>query len=300
MKRGKLFIECILKGEKLNYLIGYLENKKIAVYKLLELDGNRCKVTLDYVDRHKFFAISKNMCYNITNIKYRGVYAPLVLAYKNIGVVIGALLFAIVIALSSDYILRIETVGSGSYFSSEILFISKQYGLDKYKRFSEADVVSLKQALLSQNPELSFVSIQKNGNVVTINSAKQKDGSEILGKNQTDLVCDVNGVVESISVLRGTPLVSVGDCVCKGVPLIGAYITGREDKIFPTYIVGRVTVLEEKVKIFKLERVDENAVKTAEAIAKFAENDEVVYIESQIKDGGVEIKLKIRHVITGG
>ncbi len=300
MKRNKLYIIVTLTGSKLNYLIGYLENKGINVYNYKEISQTKCSVTIDYLDKRKFFAISKNMCYNITNIKYKGIYAPFVLAFKNLGVVLGCLAFIIAVYLSSDYILRVDTVGSGSYFTNEILSISKEFGVDKYKRFSKVDATSLKNYLLSSNSELSFVSIEKKGNVVIINSIMQKGESEPLSKEQKDLISGVNGVVESISVLRGTSLVSVGYKVTKDTALIGAYILGRDEKIFPTYVVGRVTVLEEKVKFYKTQYIDDDTLKTVEAIARFSENDEVAFSEAVVKDGGIEVKLTVRHIIIGG
>ncbi len=300
MKRNKLYIAVTLTGSKLNYLIGYLENKGINVYNYKEISKTKCSVTIDYLDKRKFFAISKNMCYNITNIKYKGIYAPFVIAFKNLGVVIGCLAFIIAVYLSSDYILRVDTIGSGSYFTNEILSISKEFGVDKYKRFSKVDVKSLKNYLLSSNSELSFVSIEKKGNVVIINSIMQKGESEPLKKEQKDLISGVNGVVESINVLRGTPLVSVGDKVTKDTALIGAYILGRDEKTFPTYVVGRVTVLEEKVRFYKTQYIDDDTLKTIEAMARFLENDEVAFSEATIKDNGIEVKLTVRHIIIGG
>ncbi len=300
MKRNKLYIVITLRGSKLNYLIGYLENKGINVYGYKEISKTECLVTIDYLDKRKFFAISKNMCYNITNIKYKGIYAPFALAFKNLGVVLGCLFFIITVYLSNDYILRVKTVGSGSYFTNEILSISKEFGVEKYKRFSKVNTTSLKNRLLSSNSELSFVSIEKRGNVVIINSVMQNGESEPLKKERKDLTSGVVGVVESISVLRGTPLVTVGEKVNKDTALIGAYVLGRDEKTFPTYVVGRVTVLEEKVRFYKIEYVDDDMVKTVEAIARFNESDEVASSEATVKEGGVEVKLTVRHIIIGG
>ena len=300
MKKGVLYAEYVIKGEKIRYLLGYLENKKIPVYKFLQIDDKNAKITIDYVDRHKFFAICKNMCYNIKKVKYKGFLAPLVLAFKHIGVVVGAILFIFNVYLMNDYILKIECTGSGSYFANEFISLSKDYGVDKYKRFSKADINGLKHTLLSTNPHLSFVSIEKSGNILIINSVMQKCELDTLNKNANDLVSEVKGVVESVNVLRGTPLVKKGDLIDIGTPLIGAYITGKEDKTYPTYIVGRITVLEEKLKFYKLEYINDDIIKTIETISKFNENDEVVSVKSTVKDGVVEVLLTVRHIVIGG
>ena len=300
MKRNVLYVEYLLNGDRLKYLLGYLENKKIPVYNFLEIDGKNAKITIDYIDRYNFFAICKNMCYNIKSVKYKGLLSLFVVALKNIGVVIGAILFALTIYLSQDYILKVECKGSGSYFANEIISISKDYGVDKYKKFSNIDTLGLKHALLSTNPNISFVTIEKSGNKLIINSVMQKNEPESLGQNVKDVISEVKGVVESVSVLRGTPLVNKGDIIDIGTPLIGAYITGKEDKTYPTYVVGRITILEERTKFYKCLYIDDDTVKTIEPISKFNENDEVVTIKSTVKEGGVEITLIVRHIVVGG
>ncbi len=298
MKKGKLLCEFTIKGSNLKYLLGYMQNKKIGVLNFLEIDGLNAKVLIDYTDRRKFFAICKNMCYNIKNVKYKGILSPFVIASKNIGLIIGIFLFILSALYFNDYILRVDV--GGNYYESEILSVSKDYGVDKYKKFSKADILGLKQKLLSLNPDVSFISIEKKGNTLNINVISSSNNETVLNKNSIDLVSPVKGKIESISVLRGTALVSLGQDVLVGTPLIGAYMVGKEDKIFPTYIVGRITVLEEKVKFYKITNVEGDAIKTIEAIAKFNENDEVVSIKSNIKNDGVEIVLTIRHVIVGG
>ena len=300
MNRGNLCAEYLISGEKIKYVLGYLENKKVPVYKFLEIDSKRAKITIDYIDRYKFFAICKNMCYNIKKVKYKGFLAPLVLAFKNLGIVIGAILFALTIYFSQDYILKIECTGSGSYYQNEIISLSKDYGVDIYKRFSKADLTGLRRTILSTNPDITFVSVEKSGNKLIINSVMQNGELDSLIKNANDIVSEVKGVVESVNVLRGTPLVKKGDLVDIGTKLIGAYITGKEDKTYPTYIVGRITVLEEKTKFYKCLYIDDDTVKTIETISKFNENDEVISVKSMVKDGGVEVKLTVRHVIVGG
>lgn len=298
MKKKALFCEYTVNGGTLKYLIGYMQNKNIGVLNYEEIDDKTSKVLIDYTDRRKFFAICKNMCYNIKKVKYKGSLSPFIVAFKNIGIIIGILLFIISALYFNDYILRVDV--GGSYYASEIISISKDYGVDKYKRFSKADIPSLKQKLLSLNPNISFISIEKKGNTLNINVVSSQKNDTLLNKNVKDLLSPVKGKIESVSVLRGTALVEKGQSVEIDTPLIGAYTLGKEDKIFPTYIVGRITILEEKVKFYKLSSVNEDNLKTIEAIAKFNENDEVVSITSRMVDGGIEVLITIRHVIVGG
>lgn len=297
MKRNLLYLEIAVKGNNVKYLLGYLQNKNVDIYEC-KVSEEKVKITIDYNDRRKFFAICKNMCYNTISVKYKGVLSPFIIAFKNIGLIIGIVLFIFSVINFNDYILSVD-VGD-NYYESEIISVSKDYGVDKFKRFSKADIVGLKNKLLSLNPDVSFISIEKCGNILKINVVNGSNQEEVLNQNVKDLVSPVNGVVDSVNVLRGTPLVEVGQRVDVGTPLIGAYTLGKEDKVFPTYIVGRIAIKEEKVKFYKTLYINDDVIKTVETIARFNENDEVIDIKSTVKGDGVEVLITVRHIIVGG
>lgn len=295
MKRGTLRCVFTVKGRNLNYLPEYLHLKNVSVYGFNLISQDLCKLTIDYIDRRKFFAISKNMCYNVKKVSYKGLLSPIYTIVKYLGLSIGVLLFSLSTLFLNGYIYDIECTGSGSCYKSEIISLAKEYGVYKGARYKTADVYSLKLKLLSYKDRLSFATIEKRGNVVVIKTELSNTELKPLGKNVEDLTCQVDGVVESVSVLRGTALVSVGDKVLKGTPLIGAYSIGKEEKTYPTYIVGRVTVIEEKVKFFKSDKFDENTLKTFVGVAKFLETNEVITYETKTDNKGVYVILKIRH-----
>lgn len=296
MKRGVLRCVYTVKGRNLNFLPEYLHLKNVSVYGFILKGEDSCKLTIDYVDRRKFFAISKNMCYNIRKVSFRGLLSPIYTIVKYLGVSIGVLLFTLNSFYLNGYIYRIDLTGSGSCYKSEIIALAKEYGVYKGARYNKADISSLKLKLLSYKERLSFVSIDKRGNVVVINTELANSELNPLDKNTQDLVCDVDGIVESVNVLRGTALVNVGDRVSKGSILIGAYAVGKEDKTYPTYVVGRVTVIEEKIKFFKSNKFDENTLQTFLGVAKFLEDKEVVSHEIKTDKKGVYVILKVKHV----
>ncbi len=295
MKRGLLRCVYTIKGRNVNYLPEYLHLKNVSLYSFKNYGEDSCKLCIDYQDRRKFFAISKNMCYNIKKVSYRGLLSPIYTTLKYIGLSIGILLFSLNSFFLDGYIFEIDCIGSGSCYKSEIIKLAEEYGIKKGARYSKADVTSLRLKLLSHKDRLSFVSIDKRGNLVVINTVLSNTDTETLDKNVNDLLCTVDGEVESISVLRGTPLVNVGDRVTKGTALIGAYTTLKDGTEYKTYIVGRVTVIEEKVKFFKSDKFDENTLKTFVDIAKFLENSEVISHKTNTDKNGVYVTLKIRH-----
>ncbi len=296
MKRGLLRCAYTVKGVKMKDLPIYLHQKNVAIYGYKQKQENIFIVTIDYQDRRKFFAISKNMCYNILKVNYRGLLSPVYTTLKYIGVSIGVLLFTINCFTLNDFVYDVDCTGSGSLYKNEIISIAKDYGIYKGAKYSKANVDLLRLKLLSHKERLSFVSIEKRGNTVIINSMVSNTELGTLEKNVQPITCTIDGVVESAIVLSGTLLVNVGDKVKGGTVLIGAYTVGKDEVEYPTYVVGRVTVIEEKVKFFKSNKFDDDTIKNFISIAKFLQDNEVVSCTTKTDANGVYVILNVRHV----
>ena len=250
MKRGLIRCVYTLQGNNLNYVSGYMKNRNIPLYNAVYLSDNLIKITIDFCDRRKFFAI--------------------------------------------DY------TGSGSIISREISKTISDNGASVYGRFSKINLSNLENEVLLSNKNLSFVSIKKQGNRLIVNSNLSSSEPIIQDKNTVGLYSNVTGVVEKINVLRGTPLVKVGDAINNGDILIGAYITDKNGEKYDTYIVGSVYVIEEKTVFIKASNVDEKALNKILKILEFNETLEVVEKSGEVVEGGVNVKMKIRHVLIGG
>ena len=87
MKSGKIRVEFTIKCDNNAHLITSLHRKGISIL-YIEQKNDIIKLVVDYKAYNKVFAICKNMCYNILNIKYKGLLSPFFIAYKNIMVTI--------------------------------------------------------------------------------------------------------------------------------------------------------------------------------------------------------------------
>ena len=92
MKRGRLFERYRVDGAVGFGLIDRLKSQKIGVYDLV-FGQNATTFSIDSRDSKKFFAISSNMCYNITRIKYYGKVSPVKFLAQKIGLVLAFSLF---------------------------------------------------------------------------------------------------------------------------------------------------------------------------------------------------------------
>ena len=68
MKRGKLFVKIKATGDGAERIaVAAMERKIFA--KNVKYVKNGCFLTIDAVDEQKFFAISRNMCYNVEKVR---------------------------------------------------------------------------------------------------------------------------------------------------------------------------------------------------------------------------------------
>lgn len=300
IKRGLLRAEYKIKGEKLRYLPEFLHRKKVSVYNFKLLSESECLVTIDFTDFRKFFAICKNMCYNKLIVSYKGVLSPFIVALKRLGLVVGAILFVISILLFSDMVLQVKVTGSGSCFESQVKSVVSSYGVNKYTAFSTIDFKDLESEILSKNPRLSFVTVKKQGNILVVDCAFNSSEPSVLGKNTSDLTSSYNGTVEEIVVLRGTPLVEVGSTVKVGDKLVGAYLLGKDEIEYQTFVLARVKILEKTEYFYKCNEYTEQNLSIAYALAEFNINGEIKEKAHSYKEGGILVTVTVRRTVYGG
>ena len=221
----------LVEGLNLDRLINTAKNSGLILENIKKTSNRRLIVSLSLRDSKKFFALSKELCYNIKKIKQFGKTLPLLKAYQRLGVVIGAVLFVALSCFFNDLIYGFSFSGSGSVYEREVLYYLNELGVKPYSRFSDFDFEKIEDQILSKNKNLSFVSIKKHGNRLDIESSLATDNVERLNGNVYSVISEVDGVIEKINVYRGTALVKKGDFVKKGDVLVDGYMTIKEQVV---------------------------------------------------------------------
>ncbi len=300
IKKGFLRAVYNVKGEKIRYLPEFLHRKNINVYEFVYKSEKECIVTIDFLDTYKFFAICKNMCYNKKIIKHKGVLSPITFIISKTGFIIGGILFVILSALFNNLLLDVKVTGSGSCFEEQTKQIVYEQGATKYSWFSKLDYKEIERQILTQNPRLSFVAVKKQGNILVVDTVLSSSEPSILGKNTSDLVAEFDGVIEDITVLRGTALVTKGQQVKAGDKLVGAYLLGKEGEEYKTFVLARVKILKNTEYFYRCDGKSEIDVSVAYALAEFNESGEIKEKRHEIVDGGIKVILTVRRTIYGG
>ena len=144
------------------------------------------------------------------------------LVKRNMGLLIGCILFAVLCSLADYPVLKIDVVGSGAYYQREVLALLSESGVSVGKRFDGKTSPELTAKILTLE-NVSFCSIQKNGNTLRVEVQIASPGQYPVGGEA--LRAGADGRVYSLTVLRGKALVAVGDEVIAG----DALVTGESE-----------------------------------------------------------------------
>ena len=239
MTRGKLFYRYEIVGTEDFCLIERLYLQKIAVFDV-EFHKNKIILSIDSCDYKKFFAISRNMCYNIRRIKYYGKVSPIKFLQKRIGITLCFAFFLVFSVVFDGFITKIEYTADGKYIAPTIDAVLKENGV-KENSFLKINLKSLENAVYTADSRISFVSIEKRGRKLLVETHLASQKTEPIDTKKQAIVSTVAGEIVAINLLGGTAKVKVGDVVQKGSLLIDGYYD-YGDQIVKTYALGEVLI----------------------------------------------------------
>ena len=221
----------LVEGLNLDFFINAVKKRGVTLYDVKKIANKRLILSVNFLERRKFFAIAKEMCYNIKKVGEKGKARHLLSAYRSLGVVVGCMVIALVAIFTSNYILSFSFTGSGSLYERQAKDYLYSNGVKPFTRFSDFDLNTLENGLLSNLSGVSFVSVKRSGNRLVVEMALSNEKPKTLDGNVFAMYAQVDGVVESIKVYRGTQVVSVGDFVKSGDLLVDGVAVINEQSV---------------------------------------------------------------------
>ncbi len=232
MKRTQLTVESLSAQRALDKLV----RENIPVFSARKTQKNTITFEVASKDLEKVFAILRGSCYNVSKVRFRG----LTLLYKKclgaIGLLIGAVLFCLLVVGAQTRILKIEVVGSGEYYKSQILSVLEESGV---KRFSQKpENTALLSAQILSLPRVSYCSFKCEGGILTVDVRVNEEYATLPIE---PLLAPAKGKVEELTVVRGMPRVNVGDTVEEGQTVVdGVALYGERERA--VVVIARVKV----------------------------------------------------------
>lgn len=284
------FIRYRIVGVNQNYLLNLLKRNGISLYKIVKKEKNITELSIEFNEKQKFFAITENLCYNITRIGEYGFLYPLISLSKKIGVVIGLVVFAVIVVLADKIVFEIDYTGTGALYKNQAEALLADCGIKKYSVITTSSLRTAENKILSSSDKFSFVSLKKSGGRLKVNLTAAKFSGQVLDTSKKQVVSSADGVVESVKVYRGTAVVGVGDTVKIGDVLIDGYNIIKDARV-ETFALGTVTVITEKTFVFSGEPNQEESMLI---LAKENVGEEIIDENCTYTDGEYTVKFTCR------
>lgn len=262
----------------------------VCVYDAEKIGAGKLRFRVKSKDLRKIFAIFPRSCYTIRIIRYERLKRAAEFIRKRAALCVAALAFALLCGFSDFFVLRVRFEGSGSHYADDAMPLLAQAGLRAFSPYSEEKAKSAERALYSL-PSVSFCAVEKDGPVVTV--TLEVNAEVPVKEMQAQLLSPAAGKVEQITVIRGSALVSEGDEVEKGQPLVTGHTeTGEGENVHSreTYPVAWCTLLCGGVFEYESAEISPDAEERARTGALLSAAGEVTDIViSATEQGGVYI-----------
>ena len=137
------------------------------------------------------------------------------------GLVVGLILTAALLLLSSLFIWRIDIRGNERLSRGQILRALADSGVDVGCFWPRMDVEKVRGCMLQRLPEIGWMTVNVSGSRAVVVISERLPKPEIYRESGcVDLIAEKDGLIRRISVLAGTPHAEPGQPVTKGQMLI--------------------------------------------------------------------------------
>ncbi|MBQ8291623.1 MAG: sporulation protein YqfD [Clostridia bacterium] len=268
-----------------------LKRAGISAYKAKKTQKNCIELDIKRKDVEKVFAIFPRVCYNKNaNTTYSAEKLGSVGAakwlgfFKNrTGFLLGALLFAGISLYADTVVFGIDFIGS-SVYAREAEAALEAYGIKPFARYKTGseDLIAAKLLRLDS---VEYCSVQKRGHRVCVEMRLTDFYTP--EKSRGDMVAARSGTLLALTVLKGTPLKSVGDEVKAGETLVGGYVETANGERTETLCIARVRIACTYEAL--VEAADEEA---AFAKAYLEIDGDISQKEISPKEGGYHVTIR--------
>ena len=265
------------------HAVDKLARRGISVYNVEKLSPKCLKFRAKCKDRKKIFAIFRGSCYTVSRGKSVGLKRLADAVLLRPGMVAGAALFFALGLAGTFFVMDIRVEGSGARYEERAVQILHENGLHAFAPFSEKKAAQAGAALLKL-PGIVFAEVEKSGYVVTVTLEESADA--LLPARKTELKAAAGGEIESLTVLRGTPLVKAGETVAEGQVLVGGFFETEEGERKDTFAVARASILHSYTGEFESGEKSEAAQARAVAAANMIAGGEPVDHTCTVRGSG--------------
>ena len=231
-----------MKNSLKNFLVGYL---------IVELQGRNFVGLINYLARNDYeiwdietksdklyfkvsrndFSVVKEICLKrgckVLVIKQEGISFYLGQLRKRKGLVLGFFLVVFLLHFSSYFLFTVSIAGTKELEKESIRETLTELDVKRGRLKAKIDKEEIEKKLLAEHSLLTWVNLHYQGTELQV-KVVEKEQVEAEEK-ANEIIALTEGVISEIIVLKGSPLVEVGDVVQKGDRLITNQIIYQEE-----------------------------------------------------------------------
>ena len=193
------------------------------------------------------------------------------------GILVGALLFAVLVWQSTTVVWEVSVNGNEKLPDKEIVSMLSEFGFGVGTRFRKIDFDVLQNDFLLTTDEIAWIAVNMEGTVAHV-EVRENLGSRSRGESGSpaaNLIAAEDGQIFEIRLVSGGAAVQRGDIVRKGDLLISGLLTIGEDGLRYEYAKGEVLaqvnrVIEAESPLVRTKTVFTGAEKTKKTVRIFA------------------------------
>lgn len=206
-----------IKGANLTNFLQELKTQNISVYDIKRISASEINLSIKSKQKAKFIAILNEKCYTIVsqnNSRQKMILKP----FKNLSIIVGIIFGLLLNVLACFFVWNVVLIGPNE-LKQEILCALNQNGIKRFALKTNLNNQKIKNIIYQNVQDVSLVSVSQKGTTIFVNYT-QKVLSPQISEEKENIIAKNDGLVASILVTSGTPLVKVGDYVKKGQVLI--------------------------------------------------------------------------------
>ena len=301
IEKIKPYIELEICGYNLERTLNFLCCHSIEFYVVNKKDIKNASIQIKLKDKDYVCKILQEKNIEIKNEKYCGLLKAVNFYKLRWGLVVGAIIFIASLIVLTNFMFKIEVVGTENVKSEEVVSFLNSKGIKQFTHLNSISTDEVEKIILENFQEVSMVSAIKKGCCLIVNIKEKLLNNEYENTGSfTPLLATQNGIIKEITIIQGTPLVKVGDIVKVGDKLVAPYVVDSN---------GKQISIEPKAKISaevwlngQSEHAESRAIKERTGnVLKFREtsiNDVVIFstVQSKVDFKNYECEEKVSYL----
>ncbi len=188
--------------------------------------------------------------------------------HKNrarIGLLLGALVLILGVYFSSKIVWRVEIDGNSRLSDAEVLSILEKSGFGIGSYIPRIDYDQVHNEILINCDDISWVSLNINGNVARVEIKETLHGKEVIDESYSNIVASTDGQILDIKVSDGKKVVNTHSTVKKGDLLISGVVDSQSEGVRYCRAEGEVLAYVNKTIQIEIPRKETKKIYTGKA-----------------------------------